>query len=159
PACRFCGAHLRAVIADLGMSPPSNALADPALPASAETFFPLRAYVCERCWLVQLEQFQSPGEIFSDDYAYFSSYSSTWLAHVDAFAAGALARFGLGPNSLVVEVASNDGYLLKRFQERGVPVLGIEPAGNVAEAAIGEGVPTIVEFLGAATGSALAGSG
>jgi 2-polyprenyl-3-methyl-5-hydroxy-6-metoxy-1,4-benzoquinol methylase len=157
--CRFCGAELHAVIADLGISPPSNALIDPNRAAVKIQSYPLRVYVCERCWLVQLEQFQSPAEIFSDEYAYFSSYSSTWLAHVDAFAAAAVARFGLGGKSLVVEVASNDGYLLKRFRDRGIPVLGLEPAANVANAAIADGVPTVVEFLTAVTGGALAANG
>jgi len=157
--CRFCAAELRTVVADLGMSPPSNALIDPMRGAQPEMFYPLRLYVCERCWLVQLEQFQSPAEIFSADYAYFSSYSTTWLAHVDAFAADAIARFGLGGDSLVVEVASNDGYLLKGFQARGVPVLGIEPARNVADAAIAAGIPTVVEFLTRTTGAALAEGG
>jgi 2-polyprenyl-3-methyl-5-hydroxy-6-metoxy-1,4-benzoquinol methylase len=108
---------------------------------------------------VQLEQFQSPAEIFNADYAYFASYSTTWLAHLEAFAAKAVSRFGLGPKSLVVEVASNDGSLLKRFLERGIPVLGIEPARNVAEAAVAIGVPTAVEFLTAAAGNAMAARG
>ena len=157
--CRYCRADLHAVVADLGTSPPSNALVDPARGAAAEVFFPLRVYVCERCWLVQLEQFQSPAEIFSDEYAYFSSYSSTWLAHVDAFAAAAIDRFELGGESLVVEVASNDGYLLKRFRDRGIRVLGLEPAANVANAAIAAGVPTVIEFLTAESGQALAARG
>lgn len=157
--CRFCAAELHAVVADLGMSPPSNALVDPSRQLQPETFYPLRLFVCERCWLVQLEQFQSPAEIFSADYAYYSSYSTTWLAHVDAFAAGAIARFGLGPESLVVEVASNDGYLLRRFADRGIPVFGIEPARKVAETAIADGIPTAVEFLTAATGGELAARG
>jgi len=159
PVCRFCAAELATVVADLGMSPPSNALVDPARQSQPETFYPLRLFVCERCWLVQLEQFQSPADIFSDDYAYYSSYSTTWLAHVDAFAAGAIARFGLGPKSLVVEVASNDGYLLRRFADRGIPVFGIEPARNVAETAIADGIPTAIEFLTAAAGSELAARG
>ena len=157
--CRFCGADLQAMVADLGMSPPSNALVDPHREGGTEKFFPLRLYVCERCWLVQLEQFQAPAEIFSDDYAYYSSFSTTWLAHVDAFAAGAISRFGLGPDSLVVEVASNDGYLLRRFRERGIPVLGIEPARNVADAAVANGIPTVVEFLTRATGDKLLARG
>jgi 2-polyprenyl-3-methyl-5-hydroxy-6-metoxy-1,4-benzoquinol methylase len=157
--CRFCGAELRAVVADLGMSPPSNAFVDPDRGAAGEHFYPLRVYVCERCWLVQLEQFQTPAEIFNDEYAYFSSYSSTWLAHVDAFAAAAIARFGLGGESLVVEVASNDGYLLKGFRDRGIRVLGLEPAANVADAAIADGVPTVVEFLTAENGRALSAHG
>ncbi|HEY7980345.1 MAG TPA: class I SAM-dependent methyltransferase [Candidatus Eremiobacteraceae bacterium] len=157
--CRFCGAELHAVVADLGMSPPSNALVDPTRAVATEVYYPLRVYVCERCWLVQLEQFQTPAEIFSDEYAYFSSYSSTWLAHVDAFAAAAIARFGLESQSLVVEVASNDGYLLKCFRDRGIGVLGLEPAANVADAAIAGGIPTVVEFLTAASGRAHAANG
>ncbi|HKW45713.1 MAG TPA: class I SAM-dependent methyltransferase [Candidatus Eremiobacteraceae bacterium] len=154
--CRFCGAHLTSVVIDLGMSPPSNALVDPKRQSKPEKFFPLRVFVCGRCWLVQLEQFQTPAEIFSDDYVYYSSFSTSWLNHVDTFAAEAIARFALGPESLVVEVASNDGYLLKRFRERGIPVLGIEPARNVADAAIADGIPTDVEFLTEATGKKLA---
>jgi len=157
--CRFCGAELHAVVADLGASPPSNAFIDPARGAAGEHSYRLRLYVCECCWLVQLEQFQTPAEIFSDEYAYFSSYSSTWLAHVDAFAAAAITRFGLGGESLVVEVASNDGYLLKRFRDRGIPVFGIEPARNVAEAAIAGGIPTAIEFLTRSSGSSLAARG
>jgi SAM-dependent methyltransferase len=147
------------MVADLGMSPPSNALVDPAALAHAETFYPLRLYVCERCWLVQLEQFQSPAELFPADYAYYSSFSDTWLAHVDEFAGAAIERFGLGSKSLVVEVASNDGYLLKRFRDRGIPVFGIEPARNVADAAIADGIPTAIEFLTGSSGKALAGRG
>jgi SAM-dependent methyltransferase len=141
------------------MSPPSNALIDPHRETEAEAFYPLQLYVCERCWLVQLEQFHSAAEIFRDDYAYYSSFSTTWLAHVDAFAAAAISRFELGPDSLVIEVASNDGYLLKRFRDRGIDVLGIEPARNVADAAIENGIPTIVEFLTRATGGALLARG
>ena len=157
--CRFCGAELHAVVADLGMSPPSNAFIDPDRGAASERRYPLRLYVCERCWLVQLEQFHSPAEIFSDEYAYFSSYSSTWLEHVDAFAVAAIARFGLDGGSLVVEVASNDGSLLKGFRDRGIQVLGLEPAANVAAVATAAGVPTVVEFLTAETGRALSASG
>ncbi len=157
--CRFCGAELHAVVADLGLSPPSNAFVDPDRGDVGQPAYPLRLYVCERCWLVQLQQFQSPAEIFSDEYAYFSSYSSTWLSHVDAFAAAAIKRFGLGGESLVVEVASNDGYLLKRFRDRGIRVLGLEPAANVAAAAIADGVPTVVEFLTAESGRAFSARG
>jgi 2-polyprenyl-3-methyl-5-hydroxy-6-metoxy-1,4-benzoquinol methylase len=157
--CRFCGAELHAVVADLGSSPPSNAFIDPVRGAAGERSYPLRLFVCERCWLVQLEQFQAPAEIFSDEYAYFSSFSSTWLAHVDAFATDAIARFGLGSESLVVEVASNDGYLLKGFRDRGIRVLGLEPAANVAAAAIADGIPTVVEFLTVESGRALSARG
>ncbi len=156
-ACRLCGGALRLVL-DLGTSPPSNALVDPAR-ADEEQFFPLRLFVCRECWLVQLEQFQSARDIFAEDYAYFSSFSTSWLAHVERFAESAVRRFSLGPGSRIVEVASNDGYLLECFARRGLDVLGIEPALGVAEAAIAKGIPTRVEFLGAATGRALAASG
>ncbi|CAN5379014.1 class I SAM-dependent methyltransferase [soil metagenome] len=156
--CRFCGASLRVVFADLGTSPPSNAFLRADQLDQAEAHFPLCAYVCESCWLVQLPAFQRPEEIFAD-YAYFSSYSSTWLAHAERYAAMAKARFGLGPQSLVVEVASNDGYLLRNFQAAGIPVLGIEPAANVAAAANAAGIPTRAVFFGAVTAAGLAAEG
>src|SRR5258708_5624169 len=134
PRCRFCDARLSTVFVDLGMSPLSNDyLTEDALSRS-EMFYPLCAYVCDACFLVQVEAFAAPERIFGD-YAYFSSYSESWLDHARAFAAGACDRFKLGPQSLVIEAASNDGYLLQHFQRAGVPVLGIEPARNVAKAA------------------------
>jgi SAM-dependent methyltransferase len=146
-ACRFCGAPLRDVFADLGMSP----LANDYLPAervnAMEPFYPLRALVCARCFLVQLEQFQTPERIFSD-YAYFSSYSSSWLEHSRRYAEQMIARLSLDGDSQVVEIASNDGYLLQFFAEREISVLGVEPAANVAEVAVAKGVPTVVEFFG-----------
>ena len=156
--CRLCAGGALRLVLNLGMSPPSNALFDPAS-ASEETFFPLRLLVCGDCWLVQLEQFQSAAEIFTDDYAYFSSYSASWLAHGERFAEQATRRFALASDSRVVEVASNDGYLLERFARRGIEVIGIEPARGVAQAAIERGIPTRIEFLGAATGRELAASG
>jgi SAM-dependent methyltransferase len=155
--CRLCGGPLRLAL-DLGMSPPSNAFVDPAR-EEVEEVFPLRLHVCRECWLVQVEQFQSAAEIFADDYAYFSSYSTSWLAHVERFAGMAVERFALRPESRVVEVASNDGYLLECFARRGLDVVGIEPARDVAIAAIAKGIPTRVAFLGAATGRTLAVSG
>ena len=154
--CRFCGAALTHSFANLGTSPLANRfLAEDEL-HSMEPFFPLHALVCERCFLVQLEQFETPDAIFSD-YAYFSSYSSTWLEHARAYAGMAIERFGLGPQSQVVEVASNDGYLLQYFVAQGVSVLGVEPARNVAEVAIERGIPSVVEFFGRETAQALAG--
>jgi len=155
--CRSCGGPLRLAL-DLGMSPPSNAFVDPKSEKD-EQFFPLRLHVCRECWLVQLEQFQSAREIFADDYAYFSSYSTSWLEHVERFAAGAVERFGLSAESRIVEVASNDGYLLECFARRGLDVVGIEPARDVAMAAVAKGIPTRVAFLGAQTGRSLAASG
>lgn len=128
-ACRFCGTPLVLVLADLGSSPLANSYLSAADLDRPEPFLPLCARVCERCWLAQLPAVAAAAEIFGD-YAYFSSYSDTWLAHARAYAGMASERFGLGTGSLVVEVASNDGYLLRWFAERGVPVLGIEPAAD-----------------------------
>jgi SAM-dependent methyltransferase len=154
--CRFCGAPLRDVFADLGMSP----LANDYLPAdrvnAMEPFYPLRALVCAKCFLVQLEEFETPEQIFSD-YAYFSSYSSSWLEHSRRYAEQITARLGLNGDSQVVELASNDGYLLQFFAERGISVLGVEPAANVAEVAVEKGIPTVVEFFGEDVGRRLAG--
>ena len=147
PSCRSCGSTLRHVFADLGVSPLANNYLTGEQLNAMEPFFPLRAYVCERCLLVQLEEFQSPGRIFGD-YAYFSSYSQTWLDHCKAYADMVVERFGLNGDSQVVELASNDGYLLQYFVARGLRVLGIEPAANVAEAALRKGIPTLVTFFG-----------
>jgi len=146
-SCRFCDAPLDAVFADLGMSPLANAYLPPERANKMEPFYPLKALVCGNCFLVQLEEFESPQQIFSD-YAYFSSYSSSWLEHSRRYAEAMTERLALDADSRVVEVASNDGYLLQFFVERGVPSLGIEPAANVAEVAVEKGVPTVVEFFG-----------
>lgn len=145
--CRLCSAPLRHVVVDLGESPLSNDLIEPSRGNGTQKVFPLRLYVCESCRLVQLPAHETPGTIFRD-YAYFSSYSTTWLAHARDYAQMIAARLGLGADSLVVELASNDGYLLKEFRERSIPVLGIEPARNVAAAAQAAGIPTIAEFFG-----------
>ncbi|HQN39928.1 MAG TPA: class I SAM-dependent methyltransferase [Thermoanaerobaculia bacterium] len=158
PGCRFCGAPLELVLADLGSSPLANSYLPPAALAGAERFFPLRTLVCTRCWLAQLPAAATPEEIFSD-YAYFSSFSESWLAHARDYVAMASERFALGGESLVVEVASNDGYLLRWFAARGVPVLGIEPAANIAPVAEAAGVPTLVRFFGSALARELAATG
>ena len=156
--CRFCGAELQHVFCDLGASPPSNSyLREDQLDAS-EAFFPLLALVCDHCFLVQLPQFQDPSEIFSD-YAYFSSYSESWLRHAKDYADYMMSRFKYDNSSRVVEVASNDGYLLTNFRDRNVPVLGIEPAANVAAVAEGKGIPTRVCFFGEETAKALVAEG
>ena len=155
-SCRFCGAPLRAVFADLGMSPLANSFLAPERAEAMEPFYPLRAMVCGVCFLVQLKEFETPEQIFSD-YAYFSSYSSSWLEHCRRYSEQMIERLGLGPSSRVVEIASNDGYLLQFFAEREIPVLGIEPAANVAAVATGKGIETLVEFFGRRTASALAG--
>src|SRR3954467_9510391 len=153
--CRFCSTPLEATFADLGMSPLANSYVEPERANSMEPFYPLHALVCAQCFLVQLAQYESPDHIFSD-YAYFSSYSTTWLKHSRRYVDAMVERFGLDESSHVVEIASNDGYLLQYFHERGVPVLGVEPAANVAKVALQKGIPTLVEFFGVETAESLA---
>jgi 2-polyprenyl-3-methyl-5-hydroxy-6-metoxy-1,4-benzoquinol methylase len=156
--CRSCGTRLEHTFVDLGMSPLANAYLTADRLDQGETFYPLHAYVCGACLLVQLDMFQTPEQIFGD-YAYFSSYSDTWLRHARAYVELVTKRFALDSGSFVVEVASNDGYLLQYFASPGVPVLGIEPAANVARAATERGIPTLVRFFGRETAEALAGEG
>jgi SAM-dependent methyltransferase len=158
PSCRFCGAALDLVFADLGSSPLANSYLAAEQLSQAESFYPLCVRVCERCWLCQLPEQASPEEIFGD-YAYFSSYSTSWLEHARRYVELVSARFGLGAAHQVVEIASNDGYLLRWFRERGVPVLGVEPAANVAEAARALGIPTEVRFFGEEAARDLAARG
>ena len=157
--CRFCGAPLTQRVVDLGMSP----LCENFLTADElnrmEPFYPLVARVCGECWLVQVEEFVSGREIFGGEYAYFSSFSDSWLKHSADYARRMTDRLGLGGDSLVVELASNDGYLLKNFVAAGVPCLGIEPADNCAAAAVEIGVPTRVEYFGVEVARRLAGEG
>jgi 2-polyprenyl-3-methyl-5-hydroxy-6-metoxy-1,4-benzoquinol methylase len=145
--CRFCHAPLFRSFVDLGVSPVANAFLGPAQLDKMEPFYPLHAYVCEACLLVQLEDFEAPEHIFNDQYAYFSSYSDSWLDHARRYTEKITARLGLNQDSFVVEIASNDGYLLQYFVKMGIPVLGIEPSGNVASAARKKGIDTLVEFL------------
>jgi len=156
--CLFCSAPLRQTFVDLGMSP----LCESYLPAEAlnqvEPFYPLHAYVCERCFLVQVEQYVSPEAIFTE-YAYFSSFSDSWLAHAKAYVDMIASRLGLSGTSRVIELGSNDGYLLQYFVARGMPVLGVEPARNVAEAAVARGVPTHVAMFGRQTARELQAQG
>jgi SAM-dependent methyltransferase len=156
--CRFCGTGLQRTFVDLGMSPLCETYPAAADLNRGEVYYPLHVYVCDRCWLVQLEEYESAENIFSD-YAYFSSYSDSWLKHCDKYCEAMKSRFGLGSQSSVVEVASNDGYLLQYFVKRGVPVLGIEPAANVAKVAVEKGVPTLVEFFGTNLANRLASEG
>jgi 2-polyprenyl-3-methyl-5-hydroxy-6-metoxy-1,4-benzoquinol methylase len=158
PECRACGATLHHTFVDLGMSPLSNAILGPEQLNSMEPFYPLHARVCERCFLVQLEQYERPEKIF-EDYSFFSSFSETWLRHSQKYVEGAIDRFHLNSKSLVVEVASNDGHLLQYFQQRGIPVLGVEPAQNVAKAAEEKGVPTLAKFFGVQTAGELHAAG
>ena len=148
PLCRFCGAGLRQTFVDLGMSPLCESYPTAAELRRGEVYYPLHVYICEQCFLVQLEEYESAERIFSD-YAYFSSYSDSWLKHCANYCDKMTTDLGLNGQSLVVEVASNDGYLLQYFVQRGVPVLGIEPAMNVAEVAVKKGIPTLTQFFGA----------
>src|SRR5438094_6499763 len=156
--CLFCSAPLRQTFVDLGMSP----LCESYLPAEAlnqvERFYPLHAYVCERCFLVQVEQYVSPEAIFTE-YAYFSSFSDSWLADAKAYVDMIASRLGLSGTSRVIELGSNDGYLLQYFVAKGMPVLGVEPARNVAEAAVARGVPTLVAMFGRQTARELQAQG
>ena len=153
--CRFCAAPLSRVFVDLGMSPLCESFLAADELNRMEPFYPLRVWVCDRCFLVQLQEYVSPAEIFTE-YAYFSSYSTSWLEHAKAYTDMAARRFGLDGRSRVVEIASNDGYLLQYFVEKGIPVLGVEPAANVAKAAVERGVPTVVRFFGRQTAGDLA---
>jgi SAM-dependent methyltransferase len=156
--CRFCSTVLERTFVDLGMSPLCETYPSPADLNHGEVYYPLHVYVCEHCFLVQLEQYESPEHIFSN-YAYFSSYSDSWLKHAEKYCDQMMTRLSLNAESFVVEVASNDGYLLQYFVQRNVPVLGIEPAANVAEVAIEKGVPTLVQFFGAQLAQKLAAEG
>jgi SAM-dependent methyltransferase len=145
--CRFCAEPLQHTFADLGMSPLSNSYVPFDKADAMEPFYPLHAYACTKCWLVQLQVYETGEQIFSD-YAYFSSFSDSWLAHCKAYAMEMQRRLGLGRGSLVVELASNDGYLLQYFKQLDVGVFGVEPAANVAAVAIEKGIPTAVRFFG-----------
>jgi SAM-dependent methyltransferase len=144
--CRYCGHKLKHTFVDLGMSPLCERYVSFKDKNKMEPFYPLHAYVCEACFLVQLEEYVKPEDIFTE-YAYFSSYSESWVEHARQYAEMAIDRFKLDRNSFVMEIASNDGYLLQHFVKRDIPVLGIEPAANVAQAAREKGVPTLVEFF------------
>ncbi|MDX6750232.1 class I SAM-dependent methyltransferase [Geminicoccaceae bacterium 1502E] len=153
--CRLCGAGLEHSFVDLGMSPLCESILGADQIDAMEPYYPLHALVCGQCLLVQLKQYVSRESIFSE-YAYYSSYSTSWVAHAKAYCEMVTARLGLGRDSLVVELASNDGYLLQHFQPLGVPVLGIEPAANVARVAIDKGIPTHIAFFGSEMAEALA---
>jgi len=145
--CRSCGAPLGEIFVDLGMSPPCESYLPASEIHSMEPFYPLVVYVCDKCWLVQLEEVVAPGDIFRD-YAYFSAYSTSWVEHARRYTDQMIERLGLGPKSFVVEVASNDGYLLQHFVKKGIPCLGVDPAENVAVEAAEKGVETLTEFFG-----------
>lgn len=160
PHCRSCGTALDVSLVDLGMQPISNAMRKPGQLDGPETFYPLKTFVCSACKLVQLQDFHRADELFDDDYTYFSSYSDSWLAHARAYVEMMVPRFGLGPASQVIELASNDGYLLQYFKAKGIPVLGVDPAANVAAVAEKErGIPTVVDFFGVRVAERLAAEG
>jgi len=156
--CRFCKTPLQHVFVDLGGQPLANSYLKTEQLRKMEPHYPLCVYVCDTCYLVQLPEVQTPEEIFSD-YAYFSSYSESWLKHAKDYTSLMIDRFGFDARSQVIEIASNDGYLLKYFKEKNIPVLGIEPAGNVAKVAKEAGIPTIVKFFGIKTARELAAEG
>ena len=149
-SCRHCGSPLSQEVIDLGHQPPSNAYLNPEQLALPEITYPLKVFVCTSCWLVQLPAHASADELFTADYAYFSSTSSSWCAHAERFVDDAVPRLGLGPESRVVELASNDGYLLQYVQQRGIPCLGIEPTHATAAAARAKGIDTLERFFGVA---------
>lgn len=146
--CRFCNTPVNKVFIDLINSPASNSFLSSDQLNEPETFYPLKVFVCESCFLVQIDEFKNHEAIFDNQYVYFSSYSVSWLNHARQYAMMARDRFHLDQDSLVVEIASNDGYLLQYFKQNDIPVLGIEPTANTAEVAINKGIDTIVEFFG-----------
>jgi hypothetical protein len=152
--CRFCRTRLRHTLIDLGMSPLCQTHIEREQLNHMEPFYPLHVWICDECFLVQLEEYVSPAQIFTE-YAYFSSYSDSWVEHARRYAEAMRARFGIDASKKVMEIASNDGYLLQHFVNAGVPVLGIEPAANVAKAAIAKGIPTTVRFFGVDTATAV----
>lgn len=156
--CRFCNSELAQTLVDLGMSPLCESFLSPEQLNQMEPFYPLKVYVCGHCFLVQVGEYVSPESIFSE-YAYFSSYSDSWLLHAEKYTRSMLERFDLGPDKQVVEVGSNDGYLLQYFIKRGVPSLGIDPARNVAKVAVERGIPTITGFFGVQLAQELAAKG
>ncbi len=157
--CRFCQAPLTHSVVDLGKSPLCENFLTREQLFDPEPFYPLHAFVCDQCFLVQVEEYVGGEEIFGGEYAYFSSYSDSWLSHAKRFADQITKRLGLDGNSQVVELASNDGYLLKNFVKKGIPVLGVEPADNVASVAVEKGIPTVVKFFGVETAKELVADG
>jgi len=146
--CRFCKNELSNVFIDLGNSPPSNSFLSLSQLNEPESYYPLKIFVCDKCFLVQIDEYKKATEIFDKNYAYFSSYSTSWLNHAKKYTELMISRFGLNNKSLVVEIASNDGYLLQYFKERNIPVLGVEPTANTAKIAIDKGINTIIDFFG-----------
>ena len=157
--CRFCKNELTHEFVDLGFSPPSNSFLTKEQLNSPETFYPLKIMLCEKCFLVQIDEFAKHDNIFNADYVYFSSFSTSWLTHAKAYTQMMIKRFGFNENSQVIEIASNDGYLLQYFKEQGVPVLGIEPAVNTAVVAKEKGIESVVDFFGVRLANSLVAKG
>jgi SAM-dependent methyltransferase len=155
PCCRFCGADLRFELIDLGASPPSNAYLEPETLSQPEIHYPLRVLVCDECWLAQTADIIDHQELFSKDYAYFSSYSSSWVEHARVYVDRVIKRFELGPESMVAEIAANDGYLLQHFLARKIPCYGVEPTAGTAAAARARGLTIYEDFFGRATAKRL----
>ena len=154
--CRFCNHLLTHQFVDLGFSPPSNSYLKDTDLNQPETYFPLRIMVCEKCFLVQIDEFAKHNDIFNADYAYFSSYSTSWLAHAESYTKMMIERFGFHSQSQVIEIASNDGYLLQYFKQQNIPVLGIEPTANTAAAAKEKGIDSVIDFFGIRLAKSLA---
>jgi len=146
--CRHCHHELNTVFCDLQTCPPSNAMVKPEMMNHPETYFPLKVFVCDNCWLVQVDELEKAEDIFNSDYTYFSSYSSSWLDHAKRYTSMMIDRFGFNESSFVVEIASNDGYLLQYFKEQNIPVLGVEPTANTAAVAQEKGIESLVDFFG-----------
>jgi hypothetical protein len=157
--CRYCNRQLSHVFVDLNEAPPSNAFLSESELQNPEAQYPLKLYVCENCWLVQVAEYKKAEEIFSSDYVYFSSYSTSWLAHAEKYTVSMIGRFGYNQKSLVMEIASNDGYLLQYFKKRNVPVLGIEPTLSTAVVAREKGIESITEFFGVSLAKQLVSEG
>lgn len=157
--CRFCSTPLTQEFIDLVAQPPSNSFLTAEQLNEPETYFPLKLFVCPQCHLVQIDEYKKSDEIFSPDYLYFSSFSTSWLAHAERYVAMITERCGLGPQSLVMEIASNDGYLLQYVQQRGIPCLGVEPAVETSKVARNKGIEVLNEFFGLELGRRLAGQG
>jgi 2-polyprenyl-3-methyl-5-hydroxy-6-metoxy-1,4-benzoquinol methylase len=157
--CRFCKNNLTHEFVDLGFSPPSNSFLTLKQLNEPETYYPLKIMVCDKCYLVQIDEFAKHDDIFSSDYAYFSSFSTSWLAHAKAYTEMMVNRFGFNQDSQVIEIASNDGYLLQYFKEKNIPVLGIEPTANTAAEAQKKGIESVVDFFGIRLATKLASEG
>jgi 2-polyprenyl-3-methyl-5-hydroxy-6-metoxy-1,4-benzoquinol methylase len=157
--CRFCGAELTHSFVDLGMSPPCNKMVKPEQVNEMERFYPLNTYVCSECFLVQVQEHISASLIFDDEYTYFSSFSTSWLEHARKYVEMIIPRLGLNKDSQVIEIASNDGYLLQYFVQQGIPALGIEPSANVAQVAMAKGIPSLIKFFGCQTAAELVHDG